>query len=229
MQHEPSQRLPCAKGSNGVLHMSKCHLHLLGGGDSAVCLFQAEGHTFPVLFKSYCLGFSRNSSNNNNLLHLYSAFLGICHGNWQFYSHQSRDKSTLSLLKGLFSAEKVKSHTDTHKFLQSATKGEGASLPYIHTLKVTGLQWCTVLFLTWHTRKSFALHTHKISIKWIFLNTLKALYIVRGISPHPPPMCSIHLNDVTAAIVGQNVHHTPAYWWRGDRVMKPISVWGWLS
>ncbi len=34
---------------------------------------------------------------------------------WQFltYSHQSRDKSTLSLLKGLFSAEKVNSHTDT--------------------------------------------------------------------------------------------------------------------
>ncbi len=23
--------------------------------------------------------------------------------------------------------------------------------------------------------------------------------------------------------------HTPAYWWRGDRVMKPISVWGWLG
>ncbi len=25
------------------------------------------------------------------------------------------------------------------------------------------------------------------------------------------------------AIVCQNAHHTPAYWWRGDRVMKPIS------
>ncbi len=24
------------------------------------------------------------------------------------------------------------------------------------------------------------------------------LYIARGISPHPPPMCSIHLDDVTA-------------------------------
>uniref|UniRef100_A0A8C2FEK3 Ig-like domain-containing protein n=1 Tax=Cyprinus carpio TaxID=7962 RepID=A0A8C2FEK3_CYPCA len=32
-----------------------------------------------------------------------------------------------------------------------------------------------------------------------------------------------------AAIVRQNTHHTPAYWWRGDRVMKPISVWGWLG
>ncbi len=26
-----------------------------------------------------------------------------------------------------------------------------------------------------------------------------------------------------------NAHHTPAYWWRADRVMKPISVWGWLG
>ncbi len=35
--------------------------------------------------------------------------------------------------------------------------------------------------------------------------------------------CSIHLDDATAAIVRQNSHHTPAYWCRGDRVMKPIS------
>ncbi len=27
----------------------------------------------------------------------------------------------------------------------------------------------------------------------------------------------------------QNAHHTPPYWWRGDRVMKSISVWGWLG
>jgi len=51
-----------------------------------------------------------------------------------------------------------------------------------------------------------------------------------GESPQPPPMCSIHLDDdATAAIVRQNPHHTPAYWWRGDRVMKPISVWGLLG
>ncbi len=36
-------------------------------------------------------------------------------------------------------------------------------------------------------------------------------------------------HDVMAAILRQNAHHTPAYWWRGDRVMKPISVWGWLE
>ncbi len=55
---------------------------------------------------------------------------------------------------------------------------------------------------------------------------LKALYIEGGGSPQPPPVCSIHLDDETAAILRQNAHHTPAYWWRG--VMKPISVWGWL-
>ncbi len=41
-------------------------------------------------------------------------------------------------------------------------------------------------------------------------------------------MCSIHLDDATAAICTRTPT-TPAYWWRGDRVMKPISVWGWLG
>ncbi len=54
--------------------------------------------------------------------------------------------------------------------------GEGAPLPYIFSVKVTGLQSFTVLFLSWrenkwHTRKGFALHTHKISIKCIFFDT----------------------------------------------------------
>ncbi len=44
----------------------------LGGGDSAVCLFQAEGHAFPVLFKSYCLGCSRNSSSWPSLCRAWS-------------------------------------------------------------------------------------------------------------------------------------------------------------
>ncbi len=64
-----------------------------------------------------------------------------------------------------------------------------------------------------------------IALFWV----LKALYIEVRESPHPPPMCSIHLDDATAAILRQNAHHTPAYWWRRDRVMKPISVWGWLG
>ncbi len=61
-----------------------------------------------------------------------------------------------------------------------------------------------------------------------FLGTESALHR-RGESPRPPPVCSIHLDNATAAILRQTAHHTPAYWWRGDRVMKPIGVWGWLG
>ncbi len=43
-----------------------------------------------------------------------------------------------------------------------------------------------------------------------FLGT-RALYIVRGVLPHTPPVCSIHLDDATAAILYQNANHTPAY------------------
>ncbi len=64
-----------------------------------------------------------------------------------------------------------------------------------------------------------------IALFWV----LKALYIEVVQSPQPPPICSIHMDDAMAAILLQNAHHTPAYWWRGDRVMKPISVWGWLG
>ncbi len=32
-----------------------------------MCLFQVEGHAFPVLFKSYCLGSSRHSSSRPSL------------------------------------------------------------------------------------------------------------------------------------------------------------------
>ncbi len=37
-----------------------------------------------------------------------------------------------------------------------------------------------------------------------------SLYIVRGGggSPHPPAVCSIHLDDVTPAILCQNAHHS---------------------
>ncbi len=61
-----------------------------------------------------------------------------------------------------------------------------------------------------------------------FLGTLSALHR-RGESPQPPLMCSIHLEDATAAILHQNPHHTPAYWWRGDKEMKPIGVCGLLG
>jgi len=29
-------------------------------------------------------------------------------------------------------------------------------------------------------------------------------------------MCSIRVDDATAAILCQNAHHTPTYWWRGE-------------
>ncbi len=48
----------------------------------------------------------------------------------------------------------------------------------------------------------------------IFLGTQSALH-KKGQSPRSPPLCSIHLDDATAAILHQNAHHTPAYWW-GD-------------
>ncbi len=52
--------------------------------------------------------------------------------------------------------------------------------------------------------------------------TLKALYIVRGGgSPHLPPVCSIHLDDTTAAIMLQNTPHTPTTGGE-ETVMKPI-------
>jgi len=49
----------------------------------------------------------------------------------------------------------------------------------------------------------------------VLFSILKALYM-EGESPQPPPMCSILLDDATAAILRQNAHHTKAYWWRGD-------------
>jgi len=34
------------------------------------------------------------------------------------------------------------------------------------------------------------------------------------------------LDDAFGAIFHLNAHHTPAYWSRGDGVMKPISIYG---
>ncbi len=44
-----------------------------------------------------------------------------------------------------------------------------------------------------------------------------------GESPQPPSVCSIHLNDMTAAIVCQNIPPPHTHQLTG-RVMKPISV-----
>ncbi len=64
----------------------------------------------------------------------------------------------------------------------------------------------------------FYIYNNLLHLYSAFLGTQSTLHS-EGESPHPPPVCSIHLDDATAAIVRQNAHHTPAYWWRGDRVM----------
>ncbi len=53
---------------------------------------------------------------------------------WQFftYSHQSRDKLTLSLLKSLFFAKKVNGHTDTQVAAECDKRGGCSSTLYSH-------------------------------------------------------------------------------------------------
>ncbi len=59
-----------------------------------------------------------------------------------------------------------------------------------------------------------------------FLGTQSSLHSMGGISSsntnvqHPPGWCN------GSHIAPERPPHTPAYWWRGDRVMKPISVYG---
>jgi len=50
----------------------------------------------------------------------------------------------------------------------------------------------------------------------------KALYIEGGRSS-TTTMCSIHMDDGTAAILCQNAQNAPFYWWRGDSD-KPIGI-----
>ncbi len=53
---------------------------------------------------------------------------------------------------------------------------------------------------------------HLYSAFIVYCCTPKALYNHEGVSPQPPPVCSIHLDDATAA-TGQRcqcTHHTPA-------------------
>ncbi len=54
----------------------------------------------------------------------------------------------------------------------------------------------------------------------------KRFTIMWGVSPQPPPVCSIHLDDATAA-TGQRrqcAHHTPAT--DGEREIEPIKWMG---
>ncbi len=76
--------------------------------------------------------------------------------------------------------------------------------------------------------KAYSNNNNLLHLYSAILGTQSALHR-RGESPQSPPMCSMHLDDATATILHQNAHHTPAYWWKGDKVMKPIGVWGWLG
>ncbi len=64
-----------------------------------------------------------------------------------------------------------------------------------------------------------------IALFWV----LKALYIEGGDLLNHHQCAASTMDDATAAILRQNAQHTPTYWWREDRVMKPIRVWGILG
>ncbi len=64
---------------------------------------------------------------------------------------------------------------------------------------------------------------HLYSAFCVLLHTQSALQSCGGVSPQPPPVCSIHLDDATAA-TGQRrqcAHHTPATGGE-EREIEPI-------
>ncbi len=70
---------------------------------------------------------------------------------------------------------------------------------------------------------------HLYSAFSVYCHTPKALYnhVWGGVSPQPPPVCSIHLDDATAA-TGQRrqcAHHTPATGGE-EREIEPIKLMG---
>ncbi len=60
------------------------------------------------------------------------------------------------------------------------------------------------------------IHYIYIALFWFFLSTQSALHC------HPPGWC-----DSSHSAPDRSPH--TSLWWRGDRVMKPISVWGRLG
>ncbi len=66
-----------------------------------------------------------------------------------------------------------------------------------------------------------------IALYCVLLYTQSALQSCGGVSPQPPPVCSIHLDDMTAA-TGQRcqcAHHTPATGGE-EKVIEPIKWMG---
>ncbi len=98
---------------------------------------------------------------------------------------------------------------------------------HVHSFLLVSSIWQPVYASSLRRRDQYPLQYFEFGLS--ILHTAPLILANIGESPHPPPMCSIHLDDARAAILRQNAHHTPAYWWKGDRVMKPISVWGGLG
>ncbi len=70
-----------------------------------------------------------------------------------------------------------------------------------------------------------------IALYCVLLYTQSALQSYGGVSPQPPPVCSIHLDDATAA-TGQRrqcAHHTPATGGEEKESLSQSSGWGLLG
>ncbi len=112
-------------------------------------------------------------------------------GSWQFltYSHQSRDKSTLGILKGFILCRESQQSIET-SFCRMRRRGRVfLHLIFTHS-RSQGYNRSAVLFLSWrgskwHSTKSClysltpfifrAYKTSKVSIKWIFFNSWQSL------------------------------------------------------
>ncbi len=111
-----------------------------------------------------------------------------------------------------------------------------ASPIFLVIFSTTVYQEVTILFsLTCWTESVLYSHMHEWMNEWcIYIALLlciaihpKRFTIMWGVSPQPPPVCSIHLDDATAA-TGQRrqcAHHTPATGGE-EREIEPIKLMG---
>ncbi len=69
-----------------------------------------------------------------------------------------------------------------------------------------------------------------IALYCVLLYTQSALQSYEGVSPQPPPVCSIHLDDAMAATAQrrQCAHHTPATGGE-EREIEPIKLIKWYG
>ncbi len=105
-------------------------------------------------------------------------------------SSVKRHINSYSFKRFILCREGQQSYRHTQFSAECDEGGGRFSTLYSHTQ----VYWVTIvhsIFLTWHTRKSFALHTHKISIKLIFLNM-----IMRILSVNPVLWLVVNLHHV---------------------------------